>query len=265
MAGVMTAGQVLLLRHGRTAFNVEGRFQGRIDVPLDEVGRSQAEQAAQAIHAAYRVTRVVSSDLSRAFATAAPFATLAGLEIDTDARLREWAYGVWEGRRTAEIQERWPAQYAAWHAGRDPGGAGQETRAQVAARMVEAIMAASGKLDADDTLLVVSHGAAIRLATTALLGLDPATSRAFSGMENAHWSHLRYLGPTAQPPWQVAAYNVGAWVGVDAWAPTVHAGEAADEAADDGEVEARVNPGGGLDVNLGDERGADWNLGTSSA
>ena len=239
----MTAGQVLLLRHGRTAFNLEGRFQGRMDVPLDDVGQWQAEQAAKAIHGAYRVTRVVSSDLSRAAATAAAFATLAGLDVRTDARLREWAYGAWEGMRTSDIQERWPQQYAAWRAGQDPGGAGQETRAQVAARVVEAIDAAGRDLGAGDTLLVVSHGAATRLAVTALLGFDPAVSRAFGGMENAHWSHLRYLGPTAQPPWQVAAHNAGAWVGVDAWAPTHHQGEAADGAADGGGAEADLDLG----------------------
>ena len=93
---------VLFWRHGQTDFNVAGRFQGQSDVPLNDTGRAQAEQAARRL-AELGPELIVSSDLSRAAATADSLATLLGLEPVRDRRLRETAFGEWEGSSRAEV------------------------------------------------------------------------------------------------------------------------------------------------------------------
>jgi probable phosphoglycerate mutase len=75
----------------------------------------------------------------------------------------------------------------------------------------------AGELGSDETLVVVSHGAAISLAVTALLGLDPAGWRGIAGMHNVHWSHLHRSGPGAVPEWRLVAHNVGAGYPLDQW------------------------------------------------
>ncbi|MFC7876661.1 histidine phosphatase family protein [Isoptericola sp. NPDC057391] len=214
----MTAGTVVLLRHARTAYNASLRLQGQIDIPLDEVGRWQATEGGSALASSHRATRIVSSDLGRAVETAAAYAeALGGAPVVTDERLRERGFGAWEGLTGAELQERWPEEYAAWRLGAEPVGAGAETKAAVAQRMAEAVAGHAADLDDDATLVVVSHGAAISLAVTALLGLDPTTWRGLAGMHNVHWSHLHRAGEGAVPAWRLVAHNVGAGYPLDRW------------------------------------------------
>ena len=92
----MTAAQLIVLRHGRTAWNATGRFQGQADIELDERGLAQAERAAEVL-AELAPVAIHSSDLSRARQTAAPLAARCGLEVQTDQRLREINVGTWEG------------------------------------------------------------------------------------------------------------------------------------------------------------------------
>src|SRR5258705_9125427 len=80
--------RLVLWRHGQTPWNVQGRFQGQTDIQLDEVGVEQAERAARLL-AALRPDAIISSDLSRALATAAPLSRLTGLTGTTDKDLRE--------------------------------------------------------------------------------------------------------------------------------------------------------------------------------
>ncbi len=96
----------LYLRHGQTTWNVEGRLQGHTDVPLNDVGLSQAEQAQHIIaNAIPRPTLIISSDLSRAFVTAQIVAKgLDNCSILTDAALRERSFGSYEGRLTCEVR-----------------------------------------------------------------------------------------------------------------------------------------------------------------
>ena len=153
-----------LLRHGETEFNVEGRYQGQRDSPLTGRGRDQARR-----HGALLKTlivepeawRVVASPLGRAMATARIVCAALGLPedaIETDARLKEMAFGEWEGLTPAEIQARHPEAWAArcadrWHHLR-PGG---ESYALLAARV-------GGFLrDAQGNAIVVGHGGAGRV------------------------------------------------------------------------------------------------------
>src|SRR5262245_22002704 len=88
--------RLVLWRHGQTQWNVEGRFQGQSDIPLDQVGEQQAERAARLL-AALQPTAIYSSDLTRATMTAAPLARLTGLTVISDKDLRERYGGLWEG------------------------------------------------------------------------------------------------------------------------------------------------------------------------
>ncbi len=213
----MSAGTLVLLRHGRTAYNAEMRLQGQVDIPLDAVGQWQAEQGAKALAGAHRATRIVASDLVRAADTARAYAAAVGMEVELDPRLRERGFGEWEGLTGPEITERWPEESAAWRRGEEPTRAGAEAKTDVAARLVEAVTEHLESLDENDTLVVVSHGAAITLAVTALLGLDPARWRGISGLHNVHWSHLHRSAPAATPAWRLVAHNVGAGLPLDEW------------------------------------------------
>ena len=204
----MRAGRLLLWRHGRTAHNAEGRLQGQSDIPLDDVGLWQARTAATALLARYKPTKIVVSDLGRARATADALAEQAGLDVVVDPRVRERSFGAWEGLTAAEIGERWPEEHAAWAAGGEPTRAGGEARATVAARMVEAVNEHAAGLTDGDTLVVVSHGAAIGLGVAGLLDL-PADWRGIVGVSNAHWAELRAARGNAPHAWRLTGYNLG--------------------------------------------------------
>ncbi|MGZ6825872.1 MAG: histidine phosphatase family protein, partial [Mycobacteriales bacterium] len=93
--------RLVLLRHGRTAHNADGRIQGQLDVGLDEVGRVQAD-ALGTVFAAEPPSVVVSSDLSRAQDTALAVSRHVGLPLHLDERLRETHFGQWQGLTHAE-------------------------------------------------------------------------------------------------------------------------------------------------------------------
>src|SRR5262245_57678162 len=97
--------RLVIWRHGRTAWNESGRFQGQADVDLDTAGAAQAVDAAPRV-AAYRADLIVSSDLLRAARTAQALAAVTGLPVEHDARLRERNFGPWQGLTQAEIEKR---------------------------------------------------------------------------------------------------------------------------------------------------------------
>ncbi len=115
--------QLSIVRHGATAANASGLLQGRIDNPLNEEGAKQAEQIGTALSAAaIPVDRVISSPLSRAINTAAPFTTANDLKVETDERWIELDYGDWESRPSKDVS---PTQWDAWRGNANfapPGG-----------------------------------------------------------------------------------------------------------------------------------------------
>jgi len=213
----VSAGAVLLWRHGRPAHNATLRLQGQIDIPLDDVGERQARTAAAALVATTKPAAIVVSDLGRAATTAGFLAELTGLEPIIDPRVRERSFGVWEGLTGEQISAGWATEYAAWRSGGEPENVGAESRADVAARMLEAITEHAEGLDKDDTLVVVSHGAAITLAITALLGLDIAGWRGIAGLTNAHWAELRRNPAGMEPGWRLFGHDLGPSTSIDDW------------------------------------------------
>lgn len=202
----MSAGTLLLLRHGQTEWNAQRRLQGQADVDLDEVGVEQAATAAGEI-ARLQPAAIVSSDLVRARRTAEALGEVVGMPVVTDVRLRERAFGAWEGLDHPAIEGGWPAEYAIWSEGGQPEGVGLEPRGDVGRRMAQAIGEHAEPLAADDLVVVVTHGAAIGAGITALLGLDAGEWNGISGLGNCHWSVLRPTG-SGVPPWRLAAHNV---------------------------------------------------------
>lgn len=108
----MDSTRILLVRHGQSQGNAEGRFGGHTATPLSARGRRQAEAAAR-ILASEKITAIYSSDLLRAAQTAEPLAQLTGLEIKRTTAFRERSVGVMEGLTFEEAAEQHPEQYAA--------------------------------------------------------------------------------------------------------------------------------------------------------
>ena len=213
----MSAGTVLLWRHGRTAHNATNRLQGQVDIPLDDVGTRQAKAAAAALVATTTPAAILGSDLGRARATAEFLAELTGLVPAVEPRVRERSFGVWEGLTGEEISAGWATEYAAWRSGGEPKNVGAESRADVAGRMVEAITEHADLLDPDQALVVVSHGAAITLALTAMLGLDIAGWRGIAGLTNAHWAELRRNPAGMEPTWRLFGHDLGPSTSIEDW------------------------------------------------
>jgi probable phosphoglycerate mutase len=213
----VSARTLVLVRHGRTEWNATGRLQGHADVALDDVGRWQARRGAQTLFRRHKATLVVASDLVRAAQTAQAYADAAGARVVLDARLRERGFGQWEGLTEQELVGGWPEQFAAWRRGEEPVGIGAETKAAVAARMVDAIHAYADDLEPDQTLAVVSHGAAISLAVAALLGQDASYWRGIAGLNNVHWSQLSRTTTGATPDWRLVTHNAGPDYPLDEW------------------------------------------------
>ncbi|WP_166971500.1 histidine phosphatase family protein [Brevibacterium atlanticum] len=165
----MTAKTVLFWRHGQTDCNVEGRFQGQTDVPLNDTGRRQAEETARRL-SELSPELIVASDLSRAAETAEKLADIVGIATVRDARLRETAFGQWEGSTRAEVAETWPDELAEWISGADVAPPGGESRSESGHRVAAAITDIVEKSTVD-TIAIVAHGAVLRGAAEILLGL----------------------------------------------------------------------------------------------
>jgi probable phosphoglycerate mutase len=183
---------LILLRHGQTAWNAEGRAQGHTDVPLDDVGRAQAAATAP-VMAALAPVFVRSSDLVRAAETAELVAAACGLPVARDPRLREYDVGERSGLTIAEFAAALPAEHARWAAA---GGSfenadavsGAESTSDVLARMLPALRSALSDLAPGETGVVVGHGAALRVGLLALLGWDGSASSSLRALDNCGWA-----------------------------------------------------------------------------
>jgi alpha-ribazole phosphatase len=152
---------LLLVRHGETDWNRDGRWQGHANTPLNERGREQARALAAELDGE-PIAAVYASDLDRAQQTAEVIAASRGLDVRTDPRLREIHFGGWEGLTTAEIEVRYPDQVARWRA--DDGSnafAGGETYAQMGERVVRALSEIAAAHPAE-TVVVILHGGPMR-------------------------------------------------------------------------------------------------------
>ncbi|TSI17622.1 histidine phosphatase family protein [Brevibacterium aurantiacum] len=161
---------VIFWRHGQTDYNVERRFQGQSDIPLNELGRTQAALAASYLSELHPGL-IVSSDLSRAADTADALASLLNVGVTRDDRLRETAFGQWEGHTRDELSASWPDELEQWLSGADTNPPGGESRTESGRRVASAITDIVAGSEAK-TIAIVAHGAVLRAAAELLLGMD---------------------------------------------------------------------------------------------
>ncbi|MFN2143580.1 MAG: alpha-ribazole phosphatase [Candidatus Promineifilaceae bacterium] len=180
--------KLILVRHGETDWNMERRYQGQLDVPLNERGRWQAGRAAQVL-AGQPVDYLISSDLRRALDTAEAIGSVCGRKVTADSRLRELSYGKWEGLTVTKIKERYDGAYRRWRT--DPANhppEGGEVLA-AAARRVEQVWQEIKQVEAE-TVVLVSHGGTLRILLRHLLALPPEAFWQFK-IENASLSTVQ--------------------------------------------------------------------------
>ena len=165
---------ILLARHGETDWNREGRFQGWADPPLNATGRAQAVDLSVQLMAE-ELAAVYSSPLRRAYETAEVVAASRGLEPVTVDALREVDVGSWSGLSRAEIEQRFPEQYARW-LDYGQGWEDGETYEEMTERVVGAVLEIAAA-HPDGEVLVVAHGGPIRALHAVALGLEVSEHR----------------------------------------------------------------------------------------
>ena len=153
----MDATRIIAIRHGETAWNVDTRVQGQLDIGLNTKGRWQAQQVALAV-AGESIQALYASDLWRAYDTALSIASVTGLTVQTDEGLRERGFGVFEGKTFAEVEALWPDQAFSWRK-RVPDFApeGGESLLIFRERVLKAVSALAAK-NMGEQIVLVSHG-----------------------------------------------------------------------------------------------------------
>jgi probable phosphoglycerate mutase len=204
--------EVLLLRHGETLWNIEGRIQGHGDSPLSAEGEAQAEALAKRL-ATERPEALYTSDLGRARQTMEPIARATGLMPRVDPALRERCYGAFEGRTWPEIERDFPQQYAA-HLGGDPTlkAEGGESLQEFHDRAVGALTRIAAE-SADGKVVIVAHGGVLGMLYRHVMGIPLRSPRTYT-MPNASINRF--------------TYRAGAWRLVE-WGDLSHIGHSLPE------------------------------------
>ncbi len=184
---------ILLVRHGETSWNREGRYQGRTDVPLSPDGEAQV--AALAVRLAHvPIAVAVSSPLARARRTAEVVLGGRGTPLELDAGLIEISHGEWEGQLSSDVEAAHAEMLGTWRSRPDrdvPAGPSAETLGDVEARAWPVLERVAERLRGDETALVAAHDAVNRVLLCRILGLPltrvwafrqaPATLNVLSG------------------------------------------------------------------------------------
>jgi probable phosphoglycerate mutase len=174
----MSRTRICLIRHGETDWNAEGRVQGQTDVPLSDIGHSQARAVASAL-ATERFAVLYASDLMRVTQTAAPAAERLALPVRLDQRLRERHYGMFETLTYREAKERFPEDYARFKL-REPDydfGTGESLRGFYR-RAVDCVAELAAR-HAGESLLVFTHGGVLEMVYRYATGASLSSPRDF--------------------------------------------------------------------------------------
>ena len=199
--------QIVLWRHGQTDWNVENRFQGHSDIPLNKVGEYQVTQAAEVL-AGLNPNRIISSDLIRAQSTAAALAKLTNLKVEINPGLRETNGGLWEGKTGSENRASHGEFFTSWYEGGDePAGVTGERRSDVAKRAVSVIEKETANFAG--TIVFVTHGGTVRSVLGSILKLPIEQWGVIGGLSNACWSVLELTKHHTGSRWYLAEHNAG--------------------------------------------------------
>lgn len=180
-----TGTTIYFIRHGETDWNLQGRWQGHADIPLNDIGRRQAVLMAQRLQQeGIQFEAIYSSDLTRAFQTAWELGAQVRVPVQLLPPLREIDIGAWSGMTTPEIRERFPIETRLMEEGQDIPRGGGETLAALMRRVVAAVETTTRR-HPGKTLAMVTHGGCIRAALSH--ALDASGS----------WATLPHIGNTS--------------------------------------------------------------------
>ena len=164
--------RIILIRHGETNWNKEGRFQGQIDIPLNEKGKEQASKASQYLKE-IEFTKAFSSSMKRPYETAKIILKNNNIQIEKIESLVEISHGLWEGKLEEEIKQKWPEMLKNWHEKPEsvtmPEG---ESIKQVSDRAISAWNHIRNSQQENDTTLLVAHDAVNKTLLCHILGLS---------------------------------------------------------------------------------------------
>lgn len=175
--------RVLAIRHGETAWNVDTRIQGKLNIGLNETGRSQAARLAAALaknQAHEPIAAIYSSDLLRAYDTALSVSKTTGVQVNTHEGLRERGFGVFEGKTFTEVEAHWPDQAQRWRQ-RDPDFCpeGGESLAQFRERILSATQALTARHPGEQ-IAIVAHGGVMDVLYRAATGQSIQAARTWA-------------------------------------------------------------------------------------
>ena len=162
-----------LARHGETEWNALGRLQGATDVPLNEVGRAQGRALGEKLRGE-GIVSITTSDLVRAQQTGEEAAKVLGItsERAIDPDLRERGFGAFEGLTRVDLETHHPEAWAAWRMSQIAPPDAEQT--EIVIERMKRALTRIVKHDAPGNVLVVSHGAAMRLVMNELTGTQTA-------------------------------------------------------------------------------------------
>lgn len=162
--------EIMLVRHGETAWNVEEIFRGRVDVELSETGLRQAELLAGYLRDS-KIEAVYSSPLKRAQRTAQTIGDSHGLEVIVTPRLLDLDFSEWQGQSVREVREKYPELYEEWLSSpeklRIPAGESLDEVRERAVLVIDEVIASRRSV-----VVLVSHRVVNKVLICALLGLD---------------------------------------------------------------------------------------------
>ena len=176
----MQATRITAVRHGETAWNVETRIQGQLDIPLNETGRWQAQRLARALAARENNAAIYSSDLLRAWDTAISIADATKLTLKTDEGLRERGFGTFQGKTYTEIEATWPQETLRWRK-REPDWSPPEGESllQFRQRVLDTAQALAAR-HMGEQIVMVAHGGVMDVLYRAATGLDLQATRTWA-------------------------------------------------------------------------------------
>ncbi len=177
----MQATRILAIRHGETAWNVDTRIQGHLDIPLNDTGLQQARWLAQALAERDAVQAIYASDLARAHVTAQTIAQAMGLTVSLHPGLRERAFGDFQGRTFAEIEAELPQEALHWRQRSPewtPPGAGESLLA-LRERVLATVEALASR-HVGEQIVLVAHGGVMDVLYRAATRLDLQAPRTWS-------------------------------------------------------------------------------------
>ena len=179
--------QLFFVRHGKTEWNSQHRYQGQSDVPLSDLGRRQAESLAHHL-IGEKFDAIYASDLERAWETARMIGEKVGTKIVSEPRLREMNFGIIEGLTFDEAQTQYPQVIAAWLKDYNQPPPGGEALDAFSARVLSLIDDLQKK-HTDQRVLLVAHGGTLSELVRLVLGL-PAERRWAFAIDNASLGEL---------------------------------------------------------------------------